>query len=95
MSASEDLTDLVASALEETGRSLDEGREALQLEASTQLTQLALAVGEPGYDRAVVAARDNVALAAGLQAAAEADAADSRIIGIIQGALFFGAKAAL
>ena len=75
------------------GVELKDGGLELKLVVSQELAQLALAVGEPGYERAVTAARDNVALAAGLMVVSVADSSDARLLGIIQGALFMGAKA--
>jgi len=88
-----ELLSLLADSAKETGRNLDLSQQKLREVVATQMAQLALAVGEPGYERAVVAARDVIALAAGLQLHANAAAADQRIVGVIQGALFFGAKA--
>lgn len=93
MSATNDFMDLLGSTLKETGKELETSLDDVRQYASEQLAQLALAVGEPGYDRAVIAARDNVLLRMGLRSVANADAVDSRIIGVVQGALFFGAKA--
>lgn len=93
MANSNELLSLLSDAAKETGRNLDVSQQKLREVAATQMAQLALAVGEPGYDRAVIAARDIIALEAGLQLHSAASAADSRLVGIIQGALFFGAKA--
>lgn len=90
--ATDQFMDLLTSAAEETGTDLTESLDSVRTVVAEQMAKLSLVVGEPGYDRAVKAARDNVALAAGLSAVEDADAADGRIIGIIQGALFFGAK---
>jgi len=91
-SATNDFMDLLGSALKETGKELEASLDDVRQYASEQLAQLALAVGEPGYERAVIAARDNVLMRMGLRAVDSADASDQRIIGIVQGGLFFGAK---
>jgi len=93
MSATNDFMSLLEGTLKETGKELYLARDEVRQYAGEQMAQLALAVGEPGYDRAVIAARDNVLLRMGLRAVANADSSDQRIIGIVQGALFFGAKA--
>jgi hypothetical protein len=93
MSATNDFMSLLEGTLKETGKELETSLDEVRQYAGEQMAQLALAVGEPGYDRAVIAARDNVLLRMGLRAVANADSADQRIIGIVQGALFFGAKA--
>ena len=90
--ASNEFMDSLKASLKETGRKIDVDLEEVRVYAASQMTQLALAVGEPGYDRAVIAARDNVAMKAGLLAVAHADAIDSRIVGVIQGSLFVGAR---
>lgn len=60
--------------------------------AADQAASLAGLVDDPGYHEAVIAARDNVALQAGITASQQADATDSRILGVLEGALFMGAK---
>lgn len=90
--ATDQFMELLSSAAKETGADLSGSADQIRVTVAEQMAKLSLVVGEPGYDRAVLAARDNVALVAGLAAVEDADAADSRIIGIIQGALFFGAK---
>lgn len=85
--------DSLNASLRETGRDLSVSMDEVRAEAANQLIKLSLAAGEPGYERAVIAARDNVALVAGLKSVSNADAVDGRIIGVIQGALFVGAKA--
>lgn len=89
---SNDIIKVLESALKETGKDLGVSLDAVKVKIAEQLALLALAVGEPGYDRAVIAARDNVAFAMGLSAVADADAIDSRIIGVIQGGLSMGAR---
>jgi len=88
----DEFMDLLGGVLQETGRDLEGSLDAVKAEVAKQLTQLSMAAGEPGYERAVIAARDNVALVAGLAAVEDADAVDSRILGVIQGGLSFGAK---
>lgn len=83
---------VLMSGLEETGVDLQADLADVRLYASEQLAVLALAVGEPGYAAAVIAARDNVLMKMGLSVVSAADAADNRIIGIVQGALALGAK---
>lgn len=89
----QDFMDSLNASLKDTGRELSVSTEEVRAEAANQLQKLAMAAGEPGYDRAVIAARDNVALVAGLKSVSNADHVDNRIIGVIQGALFVGAKA--
>lgn len=92
MSASGEFVDLLVEELEAQGERLAASLDDARLIASEELAALALAVGEPGYQRAVIASRDNVILRLGLKAVAEARDTDQRMIGIIQGALFFGAQ---
>ena len=92
MNTTDDFMDSLKASLAETGRDLGADLDKVRAKAAEQMAMLALSAGEPGYGRAVIAARDNVAMAAGLAAVRDADAADARIIGVIQGSLFFGAK---
>lgn len=92
MSAIDDFMNVLQGTLKETGRELQVSVSDLRQRAGEQMAILALAVGEPGYERAVVAARDNVLLLAGIDAVEHADAVDSRIIGVVQAGLFMGAK---
>lgn len=89
----QDLKSLFESAIAETGIDLQQSAHDVALYTSQRMAHLALIVGLPGYEEALVAERDNVALFAGISAVNSADAADQRIIGIIQGALAIGAKA--
>ncbi len=79
--------ELLRSALKETGISLGISADELVRYTAEVGAKLALAVGEPGFEKALVAARNAVALKAGLNATLEAEAADARIVGVIQGVL--------
>ncbi len=79
--------ELLRSALEETGVSLKISTDELARYVAQQAATLLKAVGEPGFDKALIAARNAVALKAGLNATLEAEAADARIVGVIQGVL--------
>lgn len=88
----DEFMELINGVIDETGRTIGLSKDQLKIEAANQLGMLALAVGEPGYDRAVLASRDNMALSMGLAAVGEADAVDARILGVLQGGLFLAAK---
>lgn len=79
--------DLLLDALKETGVSLRISTNEL-LEYTAEIgAKLALAAGEPGFEKALIAARNAVALKAGLNATLEAEAADARVVGVISGVL--------
>lgn len=61
--------------------------------AAERMAHLATIVGEPGYDEALIAERDSVALQAGLKACREGDAVDAELVGMIGGVLGVGARA--
>jgi hypothetical protein len=61
--------------------------------ARRRMLFLASIIDEPGFDMALMAERDNVAMKAGIATAAVADAADLELRGMILGALSIGAKA--
>lgn len=86
-----DLKALFEDAIAETGVSLQVGAAELAAYAAERSAHLATLVGDPGFMLAVRAERDAVSLRAGITAVQQADAADARIVGVIQGALSFAA----
>ena len=87
------LKNLLESALQETGADLQATASEVALYAAERVAILATLIGQPGYELAVIAERDNVVLMSGINAVNQADAVRQRIIGVIQGALFLGAQA--
>ncbi len=88
-----DFEDLLEEAAKSTGVELVNGAKEVAAYAAQRAAVLATLVGRPGYQQAVIAERDNVALFAGVSGVDKADAGQQRLIGIIQGALALGAKA--
>lgn len=84
---------LLSSLLEGTGQSLEQSGREVAAYAATRTAILATLVGQVGYEQAVIAERDAVALFAGLQVVSNADGLRDRILGAIQGALFMAAGA--
>ena len=82
------IEDLLKDALDETGVGLDHAREDVALYMVQRAAHLSTLVGQPGFELALRAERDNVALYAGVQASLQAAAADQRMVGLIQGILF-------
>jgi len=66
---------------------------AIAAEESDRLARI-LENNEPGFEQALIAARDNVALRAGLAVGAFASGLDREWLGLIAGALRFAAGAA-
>lgn len=93
MSVRDEIEAMFRDALDATGRTLSESSAALAQYAADQADLLALAVGEPNFEQAVIAARDNVALRAGIEATNAADQFDMKLAGFITGALRLGARA--
>ena len=87
-----DFEDLLKSTLGELGVNLSVTTSELATLVREQSAKLALAQGEPGFEEVLVAARDNIALKAGLALHEQARGADQRIIGLIHGALGVGAS---
>jgi len=81
---------LIIDAAKEFGRDID--ADAVREAVKTQARLLAAAYGEPGYRRALISARNTVALAAGIDAVEAGDLADARIRGVIEGVLGIAAK---
>lgn len=92
MNATKEFMASLEATLADAGRELKVDLQEVRLKASEQMAQLALSAGEPGYERLVIAARDNVVMTAGLKAVAQADRIDMRIIGVIEAGLFMGAR---
>lgn len=82
---------LLEAAAKETGLELVKTAAEVTAYAAQRALHLASIVGESGYDEALTAEADSVALFAGIHAVKAADAADARLLGIIQGALMAAA----
>ena len=84
----------LAEAVELTGASLK--KSALEI-ADYGLRRAAhvagLSIGSPGYQEALWHEANAAAQFAGIAAVGEADAADARLWGLLQGVLMFGAQA--
>ena len=91
--ASTSISDLLKNALRETGRDAQANLDEVRVYTAQRLIHLATCVGQPGYEEALVAEKDNVLLKAGIAAVNVADAADAKIIGIVVGAMSVGAHA--
>jgi hypothetical protein len=81
------IDDLFHQALKETGVRVQASAAGIATFAAEQASALAGCVGLPGFDEAVKAATDNVALFAGIRAAREGDAADAKARGLVVGLL--------
>lgn len=88
-----DFKSIIGAALDETGAELRNGTAEIAALTATRGAELSSLVGQPGYDQAVIAARDEIALCAGLVAVEQADAVANRVRSIIQGSLMFVAGA--
>lgn len=81
------LQESIAEALVSTGVEFTASAGAIAQLTTLRAAELVVLVGLPGYDQAVIAARDEIALAAGLAAVDSADRAASSVLSIIQGGL--------
>lgn len=86
------IKNLLESALSELGSDLEKTTDEVAMYAAERTAVLATIIGLPGYEAAVIAERDSVALFAGLNAVEVAEKTRERILGIIQAALFLGAQ---
>lgn len=93
MNTQETFKSMLDDVVKETGVQLKEAPAQLALYMAERASHLATLTLEPGFDQAVIAERNSVALRAGLTAHDQAVALDWRIIGIIQGALRVAAVA--
>lgn len=72
-----------------TGQDLLATAEEVAEYAAGRAQHLSTLVNEPGFNEALAAERDNLALFAGLRGVDSADAVDARINGVVEGALAF------
>ncbi len=91
MDIQEEFRKLLGDAAAETGREFAVTKDELATYMHERALHLSTIVGEPGYDQAVRAERNNVALRAGIIASDAADAVDARLLGLLGGALRIGA----
>ena len=89
------IKELLDATVAETGVQLSESTDALSAYVAARAVHLSSLVGQPGFEFAVQAERDSVALRSGLAVHDQARGADQRILGIIQAALSIGARAAV
>lgn len=83
----DELKQLLENAINETGADLHTGSQQLVALMAQRAAELSVLVGMPGYEQAAVAARDEIALAAGLELVGQADRASSRVLSVVQGGL--------
>ena len=86
------LKNMLEIALAEISADLESTVDGVAAYAAQRMAVLATLVGQPGYEEAVIAERDNVAMFAGIGAVDTADAAAQRLLGIVQGVLSLGAQ---
>lgn len=89
----QDFIDLLKRNAAEVGLELKGDLQAIADYAAARAQHLSESVGEPGFDEALVAERDNVILFSASTAIDRADAVDARILGLVEGALAMGARA--
>lgn len=88
-----DITALIKQAAQEMGVELRDDLVGFQQSMSESIVRLSRAAGQPGFEEARIAERDSLALDGANIAVAEADAADQRILSIIDTGLAIGARA--
>jgi len=87
-----ELAVLFGAAAKDFGRELVVAGKALADYTAKQLRQLALARGEPGFERIAQAAKDNIILEAAGHAVDRADSFDQRLAGIVDAAISIGLR---
>lgn len=89
----DEIKNLIEIAIEDTGAELKTGSREIVALMAQRAAELSGLVGVPGYDQAAVAARDEIALAAGIELVEQADKAAARVQSIVQGGLMLLAGA--
>lgn len=87
-----ELKTMLADAAKRLGRNLNGNLEEVRVYAATRMLHLSGLIGQPGYQEALLAERDNVAMMAGIAGINAADAADRELIGAIGGGMALGAR---
>lgn len=91
MSDTKNYTEEIKAILLSAGKDLsDEARDragSVAAYAQERAAHLATLVGQPGFEEALKAERDNVALRAGLDLSEQAKSTDAKTIGVIHGLL--------
>lgn len=87
-----ELTALLVDQAKAAGKELKADLESVRAYAAARLAHLVTCVGQPGYQEALIAEANNVAMEAAITAIDQAEAADARLVGIVQGVLAVGAK---
>jgi hypothetical protein len=83
--------DAIVGPLTNLGFDLKNKASEVKMYAAQSMARLATLVGQPGYEMAVEAERDIVAIKVGMKVLADAKKTDAVAVGIIEGALRMGA----
>ena len=83
--------DTIVGPLKTLGFDLKGKAGEIKMYAAESMARLATLVGQPGYEMAVEAERDIVAIKVGMKVLADAKKTDAVAVGIIEGALRMGA----
>lgn len=89
----DEIKSLLGDTFTEMGESLKASAQELAQYTAERVDHLATCVGQPGFEQAVIAERDNVALRAGIAAVEEGNAVDQRRLRIITRILQIAATA--
>lgn len=89
----EDFKKLIEETVRGSARDLKVGAAELAAYAAERAAHLTTLVGLKGFEAAVIAERDAVALRAGIETHRQAAEVDQRLLGVIHAGLLFGAKA--
>lgn len=84
--------DRLKAELEDAGADIETDCEELRLYVAERTNHLSTIVDQPGYELALIAERDSIALKAGIFAVNAGVAAEQRWTGMIQGVLITVAK---
>lgn len=84
---------MLSSSLKETGARVKQVPAEIALYMSERSAHLSTIVNEPGFDQAVRAERNNVAMRAGIATHNAASQMDFQLLGLIEGALRVAAVA--
>ncbi len=89
----DDFVALIKNQAEQIGEGLVDDLDSVSEYAAQRAEHLSTVVGEPGFDQALIAERDSIAIRIAIRAVDSADDFDNRLLAVVRGGLSIAANA--